>query len=117
MATYSSRWSVDEVFVASTASTVVAPPLERAAESAAAAAQAMDPLSGMLLASPKRAAKQSVSAYSPDLCKALKAVVKVGLGRFGAMSNLLLAGLAVRPQCRRSVCKLQLPHMQRAPVA
>lgn len=80
MAYSSERWSAEEGFVASTASTAVAPTRERASVEHAAAAPAMDPLSGMLLASPQRSTKTNVSAYSPDLCKALKSVVKVGGG-------------------------------------
>ncbi|KAI8476024.1 MAG: trypsin-like cysteine/serine peptidase domain-containing protein [Monoraphidium minutum] len=76
MATYPGRWS-NEGFVASTASTAAAaPPLERAA-AAADSPQAMDSVSGMLLESPKRSVKQSASAYSPDLSKALRSVVKI----------------------------------------
>ncbi|KIZ01125.1 Protease Do-like 10 [Monoraphidium neglectum] len=75
MATYGSRWAAEEDFVASTASTAVAPLLDRTAVEDTAP-QAMDELTGMLL-SPKRTTKQSASAYAPDLCRALKSVVKI----------------------------------------
>jgi hypothetical protein len=93
MATYGSRWAAEEDFVASTASTAVAPLLDRTAVEDTAP-QAMDELTGMLL-SPKRTTKQSASAYAPDLCRALKSVVKVraaGRGNRHAQSRAWCGG-------------------------
>lgn len=92
---FSSRtgsWDTQEGFVhASTASTLAPMLVERPTDAAAGmhAVPSMDPLSGML--SPKRMrSEQTRSAYSADLSRALKSVVKVG-GCTG-QATLLLHG-------------------------
>jgi len=78
-----SSWDAAEGFVHATASTASVSVLERPAAANVAgpehaAADGADPLSGLISPGRMRADRKAGSAYSPDLSRALKAVVKVG---------------------------------------